>query len=171
MGTKIVKKTVPNGSENVSELWRSNGTVPDETLYSVAPTARDHYINFIDTLDWSAWCTGTTKYELTLKGSRRLMERYASIIKRTLNGNCQLRIFWVSEPFEAKDGMHVHFLLDLRPELRYTDLYKLWQVATGAKKKGEWHRMEAEKFLKSRGAAAYCTKYVFKKQADFDLIC
>jgi len=132
-------------------------------------TVAESWTNWLETLPWSHWCTGTTSYPLSLASARRLMSRYHSVVARTLPTGADIRIFWVAEPFELRDGHHTHFLQHISCDvLRYQDLYQLWQVA--AKKELGWHRIQMETFKPKIGAGGYCSKYVQKAKADFDII-
>lgn len=124
--------------------------------------------------------TGSTRYELTLKSSRRLAERWFNAIKKD-----GWLLFWVAEKFECKDGFHIHGLLSVPKEDPYTfnQLIDHWQLATGNKAlsikdghkiewdKEKWNALNLKRYDKKRGAGGYCAKYVFKCNADYDLLC
>ncbi len=138
------------------------------------------YVKWMAKMEWSFFMTGTTKYEMTLKSARRLVERWFE--KLDIDG---ARLFWVAERFEIKDGHHVHGLLYVpssctlfEPVDRevYMKIINSWQVVTGnTKKDGQfskdnWNRIELQKYDKGKGAAGYCAKYISKEMGDYDFI-
>lgn len=150
------------------------------------------YADWIDGMDWNWWCTFTTQYELTLPSARRLMERYAKILR---SYHLQTEIFWVAERFECRDGWHIHGLMrnqsysnqpPIEPGVLFDILRHTYQKACGSKvesnDKGKlsydtYNRLQLKKYNASKGGAgAYCTKYILKtertekKMADYDLI-
>jgi hypothetical protein len=115
---------------------------------------------------WDYFVTFTTRYELTLKSARRLMERFQartkalSLIPQTL--------FWVAERFECKDGYHTHGLL--RTENDFKTLVDAYQIVSGAEAQNDWASIELRRYDSKKAAAKYCTKYLLKKYADWDLL-
>jgi len=143
-------------------------------------TTKQGYINYLDSIDWTFFLTGTTRYSLTLKSARRLMERWYDAIP--VPGSI---LFWVAEPFELKDGHHTHGLLKLPDEMTgergFRQLIDLWQWATGNKALGNqagniewdksgWNAINLQTYNPKRGAGGYCSKYVMKTKADYDLL-
>jgi hypothetical protein len=144
------------------------------------------YVSYLETLPWTYFITGSTRYELTLKSTRRLAERWFEAIKT--NGSI---LFWVAEKFECKDGYHMHGLLyipnpykeDTGNVFLFQRLVDHWQLATGNKAlsidksnrvewdKEKWNALNLKRYDKKRGAGGYCAKYVFKRDADYDLLC
>lgn len=125
-------------------------------------------------MDWDYFFTGTTGYELSLKSARRLLDRYARNLGQFGSG----RIFWAAEPFDLKEGYHVHGLLELSSEIvDYRQLVEVWQVVTGAWKrrnkggwtKDSWNRIDMQAYDPKRGAAGYLSKYITKYLADYDM--
>lgn len=146
---------------------------------------KEAYISYLETLPWDFFITGTTRYELTLKSTRRLMERWYDGFKT--EGSM---LFWVAEKFECKDGFHSHGLLRIPNKYNELDrdnvflfhrLIDHWQLATGNKAicnhkgniewdKESWNALHLKRYDKKRGAGGYCAKYVFKNDADYDLL-
>lgn len=137
------------------------------------------YVSYLETLPWTFFLTGSTRYELTLKSTRRLMERWYDGFKKD-----DSRLFWVAEKFEVKDGFHAHGLLYIPgtpdPD-QFTRLIDHWQLSTGNKAisnhagiiewdKAKWNALNLRHYDKKRGAGGYCAKYVFKNDADYDLL-
>jgi hypothetical protein len=141
---------------------------------------------FLGAKKWTYFCTFTTGYELTQKSARRLMERYFQRICdyiRVGEKPCsEISMFWATEPFELKDGCHIHALLYLpkeyTSELHFQNLIHIYQIASGNKisvmdkKTGacrfeSWNRVDFSKY-KGKTGASYCSKYVTKRMGDYD---
>lgn len=139
-------------------------------MANIRKDSLEGYIDFLENVSWDFWITGTTSYSLTLPSARRLMERFGSNMKR-FSGTLfrdELKIFWVAEPFDLRQGYHIHFLMEAKPEPRYQEIYELWNYA--AKKSLGNHRITAEKFKPKIGAGGYCAKYILKANADYDFL-
>lgn len=146
---------------------------------------KQSYIDYLQTFPWTYYFTGSTRYELTLKSIRRLMERWYEGFKTDRSF-----LFWVAEKFECKDGYHGHGLLIIENKYGHLDpdniflfkgLIDHWQLATGNKAtsnndgtiewdRSEWNALNLKRYDPKRGAGGYCAKYVFKDNADFDLL-
>jgi len=195
---KIEKENPANGKPAGLNIYDTkSGTSPPymvKVLNSTV-TAKQGYIDYLETVDWSYWITGTTRYELTLKSARRLMERWFAAISSS-GDTC----FWVAEPFELKDGHHTHALYKSQFEIPFTAFADTWQWATGNKasldvagkiswtngknnnpdydgltgqlhpEKKAWHRIDLQRYDPKRKAGGYCTKYVMKSRADYDIL-
>lgn len=137
-------------------------------------------VEYLDTIDWNFFITGTTGYELTLKSARRLAERYHS------NLPPKSLFFWVGESFELKDGYHIHGLIKI-PDvpagkvspILFNRMVDKWQIATGNKvvendhgalKWEIWNRIDLQPYMKHVGAHGYCAKYINKSKGDYDLL-
>ena len=86
--------------------------------------------------NWSFWCTVTTKNKLTYKSAHRLVDRFVNnlrlvLIHNQMNMDCEPRVFYVVEPFEQKEGVHLHILLQCSKKLRFAKLRTLWGQAVG----------------------------------------
>jgi hypothetical protein len=126
----------------------------------------NEYAKFVAKQSWDYFVTFTTRYELTLKSTRRLMERF---MEKTGNESfMKQRLFWVAERYECKDGFHAHGLLASR--LDYKDLVQAYQVVTGAKRSGDWSAITLKKYNSSQAAAKYCAKYILKRYSDYDFL-
>lgn len=126
--------------------------------------------------EWQHFGTFTTAYELTLPSARRTIERYHKALKQA--GKCTL--FWVAEPFDLKDGFHLHGLMDAQNHLDYIHLIRIWQKITGKPKywdkdenemrAGKLNRIQLQRYDPLRGARGYCAKYMFKANCDYDIL-
>lgn len=140
------------------------------------------YIKWLEEQHWSFFGTFTTSYELTIKSGRRAMERYFEKLLFLANGDC--RIFFVTEPFELKDGMHLHCLIHLPEHFHekehYSKLIDAWQMVTGKgryvkDKYDQWvkpkqHRVDLQRYDPERKAGGYCAKYILKNNCDYDIL-
>ena len=138
-----------------------------------------HLADYLGSLPWDFFMTGSTGYELTLKSARRLAERYSN------NLPAGSKLFWVAEKFECKDGYHIHGLVELAQSSLKNDprsfwtMGQYWQLATGNKciqndKDGIrweiWNQIDNSPYMKGLGAHGYCAKYINKKKADYDFL-
>jgi len=124
------------------------------------------YGEWLGNYEWSYWTTLTTRYELTLPSARRLAEGYYKHLSKA--GGCTM--FWAAEPFDCKDGYHLHALLRVPDILPYNFLVNTYQFVCGNKEasKDEWHRIQLMKYNKKLGASYYCGKYITKNLSDYD---
>ena len=149
--------------------------LPWKPVDQVIPETKRAVIRYLEALSWTFYLTGSTRYELTLKSTRRLFERWFDKFKVD-----HARLFWVAEKFELKDGYHGHGLLylpagpgeDLFPVDYFPALIDQWQWATGNpdRERSKWNALNLSHYDKKRGAGGYCAKYVFKDDADYDLL-
>jgi hypothetical protein len=141
-------------------------------------------VDYLQSISWTFFFTGTTGYDLTLKSARRLADRFFEGFKK--DGDV---FFWVAERFECKDGFHIHGLMkvqnqygELDPEnkMLYRSLLDQWQSSVGNKALSnqsgsiawnKWSRVDLQAYDAKRGATGYCGKYILKKGADYDLLC
>jgi hypothetical protein len=144
---------------------------------------KNAFTTWLDSLEWSFWCTGTTAYPMSMLAARLQMTRYFSRIKRLHSTafntkGIQPRMFWVAEPFDTRQGFHTHFLLYASNDFTYSEYKKEWGLSAGKGKSiledFEWtqksHRFLIQKYQKGLGADAYCTKYIQKKLSDYDIL-
>jgi len=131
--------------------------------------------DWLQSQDWKHFITMTTPYELTLGGARRLSERfYERAVNNVFDGTSS-RMFWVAEKFEAKDGFHLHGLIDYNDGIfpagnGWEVLSETYQITSGARKKGENFRVQFAKYDSRRAAGKYCAKYLLKECADYDVL-
>jgi hypothetical protein len=118
---------------------------------------------------WSFWSTFTTRKELTIKSARRSMALLGDILSS--EGHNDYTIFWAAEPYDVKEGQHLHalvhfascdFVNDNKPQ--FTALRKAWTTAIGDINARQYHVRYDPKL----GARYYVAKYISKKLADYD---
>ena len=116
------------------------------------------YSKFLDSFEWTHWCTFTTKYELSLKSARRLAESiYDRFPDQSQPGINQ--IFWAAEPFDVRAGTHIHALIHT-----YDSKEKLREWANK-----RYGRAQILDYNKQLGAHSYCAKYITKYLSDYDI--
>jgi uncharacterized protein YjhX (UPF0386 family) len=76
----------------------------------------EKYSKWLASMRWTWFATFTTPYELTLKSARRLVER---TVHQWQKLDPTVRVFWVAERFELKDGYHLHALVYARNGDKY----------------------------------------------------
>src|SRR6478752_9601571 len=93
--------------------------------------------SYLDAKDWQLWTTLTTGRELTLPGARRSINKLAGYLKQH---HYPAEIFWAAEPFDLKEGFHLHSLirfteLSLQDDNKraYGHLVDGWRQITGDK--------------------------------------
>jgi len=131
------------------------------------------YAKWLDTMKWTYWTTLTTRYKLTMKSARRMMEG----MQKELQKGGEAQIFFAIEPFDIKEGYHIHALILAPKVYKYKHIIQLFQHVSGNKvnrknNDGEstWNRCEVEKYYKSKGANYYCAKYITKELSDYNLL-
>jgi hypothetical protein len=142
------------------------------------------YTAWLKRQPWTFFCSGTTRYYLTLNSARRLAERFYDAIK---NQSDRVVLFWAAEPFDTKEGHHIHFLVHIAgiPSNELFDtLVNLWQWVTGNKalfiyagtnrvewEKTTWNAINLRSYDNKRGGSGYTAKYINKTRADYDYLC
>jgi len=131
------------------------------------------WANFLNQRDWQLWTTLTTGHELTLAGARRSINKLADTLKRH---NYPSEIFWVAEPFDIKEGFHIHSLIsfvnlnrDDDNSAAYQTLISQWRQIThdeNARVFSERYKDEAH----GGGANHYVGKYMMKYKCDYDFL-
>lgn len=134
------------------------------------------WISYLESIPFTFYGTGTTRYSLTLASNRRLLERFYKAL--CIKGS---KLFYVAEPFDLKDGYHSHWLFyipnNIEPfnpdgDFLFKTIINTWQWATGNKdlKKEDWNRIDLQRYDSKRGAGGYCGKYLFKQNSDYDML-
>ncbi|AXH77162.1 MAG: hypothetical protein [Bacteriophage sp.] len=126
--------------------------------------------SWLDQREWQLFTTLTTGRELTLPGARRSVNKLASYLKE--NGY-PAEIFWAAEPFDLKEGYHLHSLIrfadlersdDNKPAYNY--LVNGWRQITSDKTA----RIHSRRYDPGKGANHYVGKYISKTRSDYDII-
>lgn len=80
-------------------------------------------------------------------------------------------MFWAAEPFDIKEGHHLHAVIRMSDVHSFQKIIGTWQVISGNKtmEKGDkWNRVQIEQYDKKLGAGHYISKYITKELADYD---
>lgn len=134
---------------------------------------RNAYADWIGQYDWTYWATFTTRYKLTMPSARKAVEGMYKQLSKAGN----VRIFFVCEPFDLREGYHIHALMQVQGNLKYQHILQTWQHVSGNKRKPKdneepstWNRVELERYDKRKGARHYVGKYMTKNACDYDLL-
>jgi len=131
---------------------------------------QDSYGQWLSQYDWSYWITFTTRYTLTLPSGRRLMERFWNHTDFKRTGNA--RLFWCAEPFDLREGYHLHGLLKCNGIITIKMIAQIHNYACGNVdlRKEDWHRIQVQRYDSKLGAGHYVAKYITKRLADYDIL-
>lgn len=113
------------------------------------------YETWLQERHWDYFGTFTTRYPITLKSARRLMDKLAG----RLNTAGPVTMFWAAERFELRDGYHLHALVE--SPVPKDAIWRFWFKRYG--------RADVQDYDPKLGGAGYVAKYVTKKIADFDI--
>lgn len=133
--------------------------------------AKSELSEWLGGMPWSFWSTFTTRRELTIKSARRSMALLGDIL--TTEGHNDFTIFWAAEPYDTKEGQHLHALVhfascDLTTDnnAQFTALRKAWTTAIGDVQARQYH----VRYDRKLGAKYYVAKYISKKLCDYDML-
>lgn len=134
--------------------------------------SENQYGAFLNQHKWDYYCTLSTPYTLTSKSARRAMNRLYDRLREHYGG---ANIFWASEPFDLKDGWHLHALIKINDTILRSDylakkaLLKSWQIVTASTSKvSKLHCLHIRKYNNKLGGNNYVSKYINKPNSDYD---
>ncbi len=142
-------------------------------IQNLKAQAEKAYGKMLNERPWDYYLTLTTRYELTQKSARRAAERFFAKIDKEYGGSV---FFWASEPFDVKEGFHIHGLIYLKNrELAKTKtgfdlLRKLWRRVSKGNNGFENTFTKIEEFKPSGGASDYVSKYISFDMSDYDIL-
>jgi hypothetical protein len=147
------------------------------------------YAEWVCRQKWDWFLTVTSKHNLSIESARRVAERMVGRIQLAGSGHRSPdekdgALLWVAEPHKhSSDGYHLHCLYK-KPQPRFAGwsnkrefqfLLNVCRNAVGGQpwhnrkgKLGLWHRIEIQPY-KGKSAAEYCSKYITKDLADWDI--
>jgi hypothetical protein len=134
------------------------------------------WASFLDQRDWHIFTTLTTARTLTLPGARRAMSKLHLLLKQ--NGY-PAEIFFVCEPFDVKEGQHVHALAKFSGIEKHDDnrhhvnaLKESWrQIVSDKNARVQFERYRNyNKETNEGGANWYVGKYLQKYKSDSDYL-
>lgn len=147
-------------------------SITGDTCTSGVPHTKnvDAYGKWLDSLDWDYFCTFTTRYQLSVKMARNTAQRFFKHLSRYSEDG--VKMFWVAEPFDTKFGCHIHALLQAKPyhSKPIVQIKKSWQVVTKCHNEREYNNTAIKKYVKTKGAHFYVSKYLHLPGADYDII-
>jgi len=121
------------------------------------------FSDFLGKYKFETFATFTTKKTLQLTGARRMAENFA----RHIDAGNSSTMFWAAEPFDSKIGYHFHGLINTYGRISNLEMRNYWS---------EYKDFGYSDFLKIHrklGAKDqienYCSKYITKRLADYDL--
>jgi len=116
------------------------------------------FAGFLDALDFTHFCTFTTRLPVSVGATRRIAERVA----RHVDAGRSASLFWCAEKFDVRDGFHFHALL--RTGAHKLDLWGWYFPRYGRCQIID--NREPDRQLK---ASYYCSKYITKAISDWDI--
>lgn len=128
-----------------------------------------HYAQWLNKMKWQFFCTFSTKYSMSMKSARRAMERLHSHLS---NYYGKVTLFWVAEPFDTLYGFHTHALIYVENPLVKSLkglIMNAWQIVSNGKGGKANNHTVLKPYDKKLGANHYVAKYMFTKNADYDL--
>ena len=102
-----------------------------ETKLTHSEIIQNAYAEWLGTFEWDYWCTLTTRYKLTMPSARRAVEGLHKELKKA--GECL--VFFAIEPYDLKEGYHIHALLKVPKGYKYPHILQVWQHVSGNKRK------------------------------------
>jgi hypothetical protein len=126
--------------------------------YSNNRQAVDAYARWLSYLQFHFFCTFTTRLVMTATAARKR----ADLIGSRIDAGAAASIFWCSEFFRERGGVHLHALIR-SDYLNDQALFMWWSQKYG-------RCQVIDNRYRGESAAWYVSKYVGKQLADYDLI-
>jgi len=131
------------------------------------------WANWLNDMDWHFFCTLSTRYPLTVEGTRRAMQRLYDFIIENFGS---VRIFWVAEPFDTRIGYHAHAFIYFEDsssktlkELRVFTI-RAWQIVTKGGGQKKYNHTHIAPYIKNHGAHYYIAKYMHRNNANYGIL-
>lgn len=159
---QILKKPVPDPVHSPVTTSRKNKDIAVRCFEKMTDFQKG-LSDYLWKQEFDFFCTFTTRETLTSHAARRLGEN----IYNQLGGKEALKMFWVSEQFKNRYGVHLHALINSRirnafnPEIPYLGFSDIKNVGT---KFGRCQVLKCQQLP----AAYYISKYVTKSITDYD---
>ena len=122
--------------------------------------------NWLADFNWTYFGTLTTSYRLTPKSARRLAERFHQMA----NTLAPMRMFWIAESFDMKEGQHIHALIQIYGNIHKKTLRNIFQKACGKLRNNSWNRIDLKPYDRKRQGAQYVTKDLKYNSTDYDIL-
>ncbi len=134
--------------------------------------SKNEMAEFLNKFNWDYFCTFSTSYTLTSKSARRAVERFYDYFNQNYGG---CNIMWATEPFDLKEGCHLHALIKTDPSMLHSiknskeALTKAWRKVTGGSDNiNKRNQIHFRKYNPKLGANKYLIKYSDRSNADYD---
>ena len=131
------------------------------------------YQQWLPTIGWTYKVTLTTKYTLSSRAARRMMERLFNRLKSKVFNQERILMYWVAEKYKLKDGQHLHMLLQV-PKGYKKGVEKMinnaYQIISAAYRNREYYRTDIQRFNPNSNGAKYFAKDLWKIATDFDIL-
>ena len=129
---------------------------------------------YLNDVKFNYFCTFTTPYKMTLASARRAVERFGKLIEKYYP---KFFMFWSAEPFDLKEGYHLHSLIKTNSDkttTTYLDkkaINEVWQIATkGSSIKAKSNRVDIKKYKIGKKGSNYFCKYINRPHSDYDIV-
>lgn len=127
------------------------------------------YSSFLDSTEWDYFVTFTSEYKMSCSSARRLITTYFNKIYKY-----NAEMFWVTEEFKDKVGVHAHALLKVSREGEKvkalgTEYYSsLWQNLCKSGSGSVKTIVDVQRYDSSKRGTGYITKDILKASSDYD---
>lgn len=142
--------------------------------YILRYTSREQQIvkawaEWINTYEWSAFCTFTTSNQLSSYRARNKMEKMGAYLRNLYSYN--FKMFWVAELHACKSNYHVHALIKIdSPNVDVKDsIAKAWHIVCPPSGYKQHYLVHVHDYEPSKGGHYYISKHLQKDNVDYDL--
>jgi hypothetical protein len=113
---------------------------------------------FLSSIDFSHFCTFTTRKPVSMAATRRIAENVA----QWCGAGDYTTMFWAAEKFDVREGYHFHALL--KSPLHPIEIFNWYYPRYGRCQ--IIHNNDPDR---RHSASYYCSKYITKALADYDI--
>lgn len=113
---------------------------------------------FLSSIDFSHFCTFTTRKPVSIAATRRIAEA----VGLQFDAGRLTTMFWAAEEFDVREGYHFHALL--KTPYHPMDIFNWYYPRYGRCQ--IIHNADPDR---RHSASYYCSKYVTKRLADYDI--
>jgi len=135
--------------------------IPHEVFerdYKKPPKKSEVFGDYLNEFKWNYWCTFTTRRPISINSARRVATQLGRLFCAKDLLNVDPLMFWAAEPFDAREGFHIHALLKCDYDKK--TIQKLCNEKYG--------RSTILEYENGKGATDYCAKYISKNLSDYD---
>ena len=137
-------------------------SVPEKVLLNA-------WAKWLDSIDWTAFCTFTTHYRLSKDSARKKMEKMSAYLLDKYSSS--FRIFWVAEPHADKSDFHVHALIKIEETevSQKQSLTDAWRKVSYPSGNNKHNIIDIQNYDPARGARCYVAKHIQKPNVDYGM--